>query len=65
MSSQERMNDRIRWRIAGRFEVAQSQAQVATKLNVTSSVVCSLWKQFQETGSISRRPGQSGPRSTT
>lgn len=65
MSSHERMDDGMRWRIVGRLEAGQSQAQVATELNVTPSVVCNLWKQFQDTGSISRRPGQGRPRSTT
>ncbi|GBM73355.1 hypothetical protein AVEN_37604-1 [Araneus ventricosus] len=30
-----------------------------------SSVVCNLWKQFQDTGSIERKPGQDRPRATT
>ncbi|GBO12845.1 Transposable element Tcb2 transposase [Araneus ventricosus] len=29
------------------------------------SVVCNLWKQFQDTGSIERKPGQGRPRATT
>ncbi|GBL73652.1 hypothetical protein AVEN_230654-1 [Araneus ventricosus] len=28
-------------------------------------VVCNLWKQFQDTGSIERKPGQGRPRATT
>ncbi|GBM79921.1 hypothetical protein AVEN_173902-1 [Araneus ventricosus] len=29
------------------------------------SVMCNLWKQFQDTGSIERKPGQGRPRATT
>ncbi|GFW37103.1 HTH_Tnp_Tc3_2 domain-containing protein [Trichonephila clavipes] len=29
------------------------------------SVLCNLWKQFQDTGSIERKPGKGHPRDTT
>ncbi|GBM84890.1 hypothetical protein AVEN_51734-1, partial [Araneus ventricosus] len=35
------------------------------EFNLTLSVVCNLWKQFQDTGSIQRKPGQGRPRATT
>ena len=64
MNSHEHTDDGIRWRIVGRLETGQSQLHVATKLDVTPSVVCNVWKQFQDTGSISRRPGQGRRRAT-
>lgn len=65
MSSHKRLDDGMRWRIVGRLEAGQSQLQVATEFNITPSVVSNLWKQFLETGSISRKPGQGRPRATT
>ncbi|GBN72709.1 hypothetical protein AVEN_57194-1 [Araneus ventricosus] len=35
------------------------------EFNLTPSVVCNLWKQFQDTGPIDRKPGQGRPRATT
>ncbi|GFW06230.1 HTH_Tnp_Tc3_2 domain-containing protein [Trichonephila clavipes] len=39
--------------------------QICREFNLTSSVVCNLWKRFQDTGSIERKPGQGRPRATT
>ncbi|GBO10114.1 hypothetical protein AVEN_236003-1 [Araneus ventricosus] len=55
----------MRWRIVGRLEEGQSQVQICRKFNLTPSVVCNLWKQFQDTGSIERKPKQGRPRATT
>ncbi|GBN68370.1 hypothetical protein AVEN_223918-1 [Araneus ventricosus] len=55
----------MRWRIVGRLEAGQSQVQISRKFNLTLSVVCNLWKQFQDTGSIERKSGQGPPRATT
>lgn len=49
----------------GRLEAGQSQVQICREFNLTASVVCNLWKQFQDTGSIERKPGQGRPRATT
>ena len=65
MSSHGRLDDGMRWRIIGRLEAGQSQVQVVTELSVTPSVVCNLWKQFKDTGFISRMPRQDRPRATT
>ncbi|GBN15901.1 hypothetical protein AVEN_88534-1, partial [Araneus ventricosus] len=51
-------------RIVGRLEAGQSQIQICTQFNLTPSVVCNLWKQFQDTGSIERKPGEGLPRAT-
>ncbi|CAL1282694.1 unnamed protein product [Larinioides sclopetarius] len=58
-------NDGMRWRIVGSLEAGQSQVQICKDFNLMASVVCNLWKQFQDTGSIQRKPGQGSPRATT
>ncbi|GBN58365.1 Transposable element Tc1 transposase [Araneus ventricosus] len=65
MSNYQRLDDGMRWRIVGRLEAGQSQVQICREFNSTPSVVCNLWKQFQDTGSIERKPGQGRPRATT
>lgn len=65
MSHHQRLDDGMRWRIVGRLEAGQSQVQICREFNLTPSVVCNLWKQFQDTGSIKRKPGQGRPRATT
>ncbi|GBO25667.1 Transposable element Tcb2 transposase [Araneus ventricosus] len=65
MSNLQRLDDGMRWRIVGRLESGQSQIQICREFNLTPSVMCNLWKQFQDTGSIERKPGQGRPRATT
>ncbi|GBN43219.1 Transposable element Tcb2 transposase [Araneus ventricosus] len=65
MSNYQRLDHGMRWRIVGRLEAGQSQVQICREFNLTPSVVCNLWKQFQDTGSIERKPGQGHPRATT
>ncbi|GBL90615.1 hypothetical protein AVEN_219291-1 [Araneus ventricosus] len=65
MSNHQRLDDGMRWRIAGRLEADQSQVQICREFNLTSSVVCNLWKQFQDIGSIEKKPVQGRPRATT
>ncbi|GBM72322.1 hypothetical protein AVEN_228484-1 [Araneus ventricosus] len=65
MSNHQRLDDGMRWRIVGRLEAGQSQVQICREFNLTPSVVCNLCKQFQDTGSIERKPGQGRPRATT
>ncbi|GBM11017.1 Transposable element Tcb2 transposase [Araneus ventricosus] len=65
MSNHQRLDDGMRWQIGGRLEAGQSQVQICREFNLTPSVVCNLWKQFQDTGSIERNPGQGRPRATT
>ncbi|GFS86695.1 DDE_3 domain-containing protein [Trichonephila clavipes] len=40
------------------------QVQIFREFNSTPSVVCNLWKQFQDTGSIENKPGKGRPRAT-
>ncbi|GBN12477.1 Transposable element Tc1 transposase [Araneus ventricosus] len=65
MSNHQRLNNGMRWRIGGRLEAGQSQVHICREFNLTPRVVCNLWKQFQDTGSIERKPGQGRPRATT
>ncbi|GBM41877.1 hypothetical protein AVEN_161393-1 [Araneus ventricosus] len=57
MSNHQHLDDGRRWRIVGRQEAGQSQAQICREFDLTPSVTCNLWKQFQDTGSIQRKPG--------
>ena len=65
MSAHHRVDEGMRWRIAGRLEAGQSQAQVAKELDVTPSVISNLWKQFKNSGTVARKPGQGRPRAKT
>ncbi|GBN46032.1 Transposable element Tc1 transposase [Araneus ventricosus] len=65
MSNHQLLDDGMRWRIVGRLEAGQSQVQICREFNLTPSVVCNLWKQFQDTGSIERKPRQGRPKATT
>ncbi|GBN13741.1 Transposable element Tcb2 transposase [Araneus ventricosus] len=65
MSNHQRLDDGMRWRIVGRLEAVQSHVQICREFNLTPSVVCNLWKQFLDTGSIKGKPGQGRPRATT
>ncbi|GBL71645.1 hypothetical protein AVEN_62927-1 [Araneus ventricosus] len=65
MNNHQSLDDGMRWRIVGRLETGQSQVQICREFNLTPSVMCNLWKQFQDTGSIERKPGQGRPRATT
>lgn len=58
MASRHRLDDATRWRIVGRLEAGQSQATCCRDLGVPRNVVSTLWKQFTETGTVVRRPGQ-------
>ena len=48
----------------GRLDGGQSQIQICRELHAATSVVSILWKQFQDTGTIERKPGQGSPRAT-
>ncbi|GBO44154.1 hypothetical protein AVEN_239552-1 [Araneus ventricosus] len=65
MSSHQRLDDGMRWRIVGRPEAGLYQVQICREFNLTPSVVCNLPKQFQDTGSIERKPRKGPPRATT
>ncbi|GFW59760.1 transposable element Tcb2 transposase [Trichonephila clavipes] len=52
------------WRVVGRLEGGQTQAEVAQAIGVSQSVISRIWNRFLETGSAGRRPGQGRRRAT-
>ncbi|GFS93230.1 HTH_Tnp_Tc3_2 domain-containing protein [Trichonephila clavipes] len=51
--------------IVGGLEAGQCQVQSCREFNLTPSVVCNSWKQFQGTVSIERRPAKGRTRTAT
>ncbi|GFX88912.1 transposable element Tcb2 transposase [Trichonephila clavipes] len=65
MTSRKRMEDSERLLAAGRIEAGQSITDVALFFGVHHSVISRLWKQFQTTQTVVRRPVGNRPRITT
>ncbi|GFS52613.1 transposable element Tcb1 transposase [Trichonephila clavipes] len=65
MTSRKRMEDSERWRAVGRIEAGQLITDVALFFGVHYSVISRLWKQFQTTQTVVRRPVGGRPRATT
>ncbi|GFX45082.1 uncharacterized protein TNCV_3431301 [Trichonephila clavipes] len=64
MTSRKRMKDSERWRAVGCTEAGQSITDVALFFGVHHSVISRLWKQFQTTQTVVRRPVGGRPRVT-
>ncbi|GFX51528.1 transposable element Tcb2 transposase [Trichonephila clavipes] len=58
MSQRSHLTDSEAWRVVGRLEGGQTQAEVAQAIGVSQSVISRIWNRYLETGSASRRPGQ-------
>ncbi|GFU88757.1 transposable element Tcb2 transposase [Trichonephila clavipes] len=65
MSQLSHLTDSEAWRVVGRLEGGQTQAEVAQAIGVSQSVISRIWNRFLETGSAGRRPGQGRRRATT
>ncbi|GFU29292.1 transposable element Tcb2 transposase [Trichonephila clavipes] len=65
MSQRSHLTDSEAWRVVGRLEGSQTQAEVAQAIGVSQSVISRIWNHFLETGSAGRRPGQGRRRATT
>ncbi|GFW22822.1 uncharacterized protein TNCV_2380371 [Trichonephila clavipes] len=65
MSQRSQLTDSEAWRVVGRLEGGQTQAEVAQAIGVSQSVISRIWNRFLETGSAGRRPGQGRRRATT
>ncbi|GFV11403.1 HTH_Tnp_Tc3_2 domain-containing protein [Trichonephila clavipes] len=65
MSQGSHLTDSEAWRVVGRLEGGQTQAEVAKAIEVSQSVISRIWNRFLETGSAGRRPGQGRRRPTT
>ncbi|GFX42449.1 transposable element Tcb2 transposase [Trichonephila clavipes] len=65
MSQRSHLTDSEAWRVVGRLEGGQTQAEVAQAIEESQSVISRIWNRFLETGSGGRRPGQGRRRATT
>ncbi|GFU51085.1 transposable element Tc1 transposase [Trichonephila clavipes] len=65
MSQRSHLTDSEAWRVVGRLEEGQTQAEVAQAIGVSQSVISRIWNRFLETGSAGRRPGQARRWATT
>ena len=65
MTSTRRTEDSECWRTVGHMEAGQSITDVALFFGVHNSVISRLWKQFQTTQTVVRRPIAGPPRVTT
>ncbi|GFY09315.1 transposable element Tcb2 transposase [Trichonephila clavipes] len=65
MASRYHLEESVKWRIIGRLEAGQSITETATCLNISRQTVSKLWKQFQNDGTVVRRPGQGRKPMTT
>ncbi|GFU49085.1 HTH_Tnp_Tc3_2 domain-containing protein [Trichonephila clavipes] len=64
-SQRSHLTDSKAWRIVGRLEGGQTQAEVAQAIGVSQSVISRFWNRFLKTGSAGRRPGQGRRCATT
>ncbi|GFY00425.1 hypothetical protein TNCV_1664641 [Trichonephila clavipes] len=54
MSQRSHLTDSEAWRVVGRLEGGQTQAEVAQAIGVSQSVISRIWNRFLETGSAGR-----------
>ncbi|GFU79669.1 hypothetical protein TNCV_4485011 [Trichonephila clavipes] len=55
MSQRSHLTDSEAWRVVGRLEGSQTQAEVAQAIGVSQSVISRIWNRFLETGCAGRR----------
>ncbi|GFY18637.1 transposable element Tcb2 transposase [Trichonephila clavipes] len=65
MSQRSHLTHSEAWRVVGRLEGGQTQAEVAQAIGVSQIVISRIWNRFLETGSAGRRPRQGRRRATT
>ncbi|GFW78760.1 transposable element Tcb2 transposase [Trichonephila clavipes] len=65
MPQQSHLTDSEAWRVVGRLEGGQTQAEVVQAIGVSQSVISRIWNRFLMTGSAGRRSGQGRRRATT
>ncbi|GFT68618.1 rho guanine nucleotide exchange factor 17 [Trichonephila clavipes] len=58
MSQRSHLTDLEAWRVVGRLEASQTQAEAAQAIGVSQSVIYRIWNRFLEAGSAGQRPGQ-------
>ncbi|GFW29861.1 transposable element Tcb2 transposase [Trichonephila clavipes] len=64
MSQRSHQTNSEAWRVVGKLEGGQTQAEVAQAIGVSQSVISRIWNRFLETGRAGRRPGQGRRRAT-
>ncbi|GFX95500.1 uncharacterized protein TNCV_4825151 [Trichonephila clavipes] len=65
MTSRKRTLDSECWRAVGHIEAGQSITDIAAFFGIHHSIISRLWKQFQTTQTVVRRPVGGRPRVTT
>ncbi|GFX92931.1 transposable element Tcb2 transposase [Trichonephila clavipes] len=65
MSQRSHLTDSEAWRVVGRLEGGQTQAEVAQAIGVSQSVISRIWNRFMESERAGRRRGQDRRRTTT
>ncbi|GFY09145.1 HTH_Tnp_Tc3_2 domain-containing protein [Trichonephila clavipes] len=65
MSQRSHLTDSEAWKVVGRLEGGQTQAEVAQAIGVSQSVISRIWNRFLETGSAGQRPGEGHRWATT
>ncbi|GFU57657.1 transposable element Tcb2 transposase [Trichonephila clavipes] len=65
IQSINQLTDSEAWRVVGRLEGGQTQAEVAQAIGVSQSVISRIWNRFLGTGSAGRRPRQGRRRAST
>ncbi|GFV25870.1 transposable element Tcb2 transposase [Trichonephila clavipes] len=65
MSQRSHLTDTEAWRVVGRLEGGQTQAEVAQAIGVSQRMISRIWNRFFETVSAGRRQGQGCRRATT
>ncbi|GFU23683.1 transposable element Tcb1 transposase [Trichonephila clavipes] len=54
MAQMKHLDDFLRGRIIERLECGRTQLEVSEELGIIQSVICRLWKRFQDHGNVSR-----------
>ncbi|GFV97567.1 hypothetical protein TNCV_2040751 [Trichonephila clavipes] len=65
MSQRSHVTDSEAWRVVGRLEGGQTQAEIAQAIGVSQSVISRIWNRVLETESAGRKPGKGRRRATT
>ncbi|GFV02470.1 transposable element Tcb2 transposase [Trichonephila clavipes] len=65
MPQRSHLTDSEAWRVVGKLEGGQTQAEVAKAIGVSQSMISRIWNRFLENGSAGRRPGQGRRLATT
>ncbi|GFV58434.1 HTH_Tnp_Tc3_2 domain-containing protein [Trichonephila clavipes] len=65
MSQRSHLTYSEAWRVVGRLEGGQTQAELTQAIGVSQSVISRIWNRFLETENAGRRPEQGRRRAKT